>query len=706
MAQKTVKQKKEKPVRMKKIPKSFKKKYKAKYFEKKVVKKLYLPKDQEMVRSLYSKTPDGYYVLKDQLVAKEDADKLNRLGKAVKRNRSFVIDTTKIGAVAVILGAVIAGYLLFRNLVVKWGIEAGLESIFKARATAQGVDFDIVRMRIALSSLQVADESAPMKNLFEFGKTEIKLNPAQVFQGKVVIENVECQNIKWGTDRSVWGGLKPMGSQVKVDGGSDKGTNRPSAGLLPDFSKMNVGEILEANKTNLKSLAEISNANVKIAALTNKWQGTVETSKKNVADAEKNLSAVRKINVGAIKTPDQAKTALDAVSAAYPSVNAVIEDTGRITRDIGADKAAADKLVSGAGGVMDRDYQYLLSALSLPKGGVTAIASSLAGKYLEERFGKLYHYALKAKGYASMLSGGDKKDKKEKKKIPEPDLNKRAGYTVWFPAQSYPNFLLQKLASSVGKRGDNYFFDASLKDVSSDADLWGKPITLFLNQVTGKQELVLNGLSDQRTKANKTLEVGVQANNYPFEITEGLGFLNANSVKGDYRFKTDFSQDRSGGTAGTATLSLANVEMDLVNREDFASQVIYDAVKSAPSVEFQIGYRISPEGAFSMNVKSNIDGFIAKKLGKMFGDMTKKYEKEVKDWLMKQVEPELKKNQALSGAFGKIQDISKGNLADANAYKAELDKKKKEIEDQLRKAAAPVEDKAREQIKNIKLPGF
>lgn len=702
--------KKEKTPKKLQVPKLFKPKFKQKYFEKKVIKKLYLKSDIDYVKSLYAKTPDGFYTRKVNVAAnKDEAKKMKGLAVAIKKNQSFVFDVTKVGLVIGVLAIVVLFNVLFKNMLVKWGLETGLQSVFNAKAEVDGVNLDLIGLSLSFDRLQVADEASPMKNLFDLGKTQVAMNSEQILMGKIVVKNVQCENIRWNTDRSSWGGIKPMGSQATAPGGTNSvgtGAKKKEDKPLIDLKNVDVNKVISENKTNLKSMAQISNANAKMTAMTNKWTSTVETGKKNVADAKKNMEDVKKIDVNAIKTPEQAKAAYDTLNKAYPSVNNLINDANKVSKDIGTDKAVVDGQISGMNGMIDRDYKFLMSSLSLPKGGVMGIASSIIDGILQDKLGKIYYYALKAKSYSAMIQGGDKKDKDKKKKTPDPNLNKRQGYTVPFPTTVYPAFLLQNLSSSVGKKGEATFFDGYVRDIASDADMWGKPITFHVGQNQEGKDLIVNGYSDNRTKAPTAFGIDLQVNNYPFELKEGLGLLNANWVKGNFKFNTAFNLGKNDATAGKALINLMNVEMDLVNKDDIVGKVVQESVKSVPAVTIEVNYQIAPGGAITMNVKSNIDGIIGKKLGGILGGMLKKYEKDVKDGLMKQLEPELKKNKSLYDAFNKVNEVSKGNLTDANAYKAELDKKKKEIDDQVNNYGKQATDQIKKQINVPKLPGF
>ncbi len=691
-----------------KIPKLFKKELKAKIFEKKILKKIYIPADKDLIISLYQKNPEGNYILTKENFNKDEAKKLKTLAAAINKNKGGAVNTSKLGFAAALVILIIAFYVLFMNKLIEWGMEKGLEAIFNAKADVKGVNFEIWNAKISFQYLEVANESEPFKNLFELGKTEIALNSAELLKAKFVAQNIECQNIQWNTTRQTSGALaKKEEPQTKEDKSSSKKEESKNGFSL---GNVDVNKVVEDNKTNLQSLSQYSKANEKLSQANAKWESSMDATKKNIADVSKNVDDVRKINAGSIKTAQEAQDAYNKINAALSKVDNLKKDVDRTSKDFSEDKNSIDKQVKDSQGSMDKDFKYLSSLIALPKGGLQGIAGQIAESYLSQKLGKLYFYLLKAKTVASSLKGGDKS-----KKTPIPQPGRRTGFNVPFKTTVYPNFLIENAAASAGKAGDNFYLTASLKDLSADADLWGKPATFSIDQTKEGKELIVKGFSDARSNAGETLGLEFQANHYPFEMKEGFSFLNARSIQGNYNFKTGLKLKKDNTAVGTAVIQLSEVEMDLVNKDDLISKVVYDAIRSTSNVILEISYRIAPNGSVALQTKSNIDQAISKKIGSLLSDMSKKYSQEIKDALLKMIAPELEKNKTLSQAFLKINEVSKGNVKDVDSLKAEIEKKKKEIDDQVNKAKREAEDKIKKEgsqkvqdaTKNLpKLPGF
>jgi len=679
-----------------KAKKPFKKKIKGNIFEKKILKKIYISRDKEYILSLYERDKEGNYILKKESFTKEEMKKIKSIADAVNKNSGGIFDFTKVGLLLVIVAGIIIFSVLFKNRLLTMALKSGLEAIFNAKAEVQGLNFELLNAKISIRHLEVANADAPMKNLFELDKTEIHLNSEQLLYGKFIAKNIECQGIRWNTDRKTSGALP--GGKKPSDKKSATEEKKESKPLL-DIGKIDVNKLIADNKTNIKSMALISNANLEITSLTNKWDDNLKNSKKRIDEVSKGVEEIKKIDVNSIKTLEQAQQALNKINTYVPAVDGLKKDIEKMGKDFSADKQKVESLKKNIQGSIEGDYKFFQSLLKLPKGGVKGIAISLAQDILAKKLGNIYYYALKALEYSNKLKD-DKPVKKEEKKQ-EPVRSR--GRNIYFPTKVYPRFLIQNFAASIGRKNENFYLDAYLRDVSSDPDLWKKPTTFHLGHINYGEELILNGKIDSRTKTKEPLVLEFQANNFPLEIQDSLGFLNIKYFKGRYRFRTAFSLSKDLGTRGTATINFKDIKMEVMNKEEIVSKIIYEAITDAPNVVLEINYLIEPDGKVFIDGKSNIDKLIAGKVGKILDQYAKKYEKQLKDYLSKQINEELKKNETLAKAFNGLEDLSKVNLKDADALKKLLEEKKKEINDKIK---SETESKLKEATKNIKLPKF
>ena len=100
-----------------------------------------------------------------------------------------------------ILLAVTVFSLFFKDRLMTRAAERGLEAVFGAQADILGLRFQPLRGKIALDGLAVTDADAAERNLFELGRTVIDVNLNQLFRRRLVLEEVSCRGLRFGTER-------------------------------------------------------------------------------------------------------------------------------------------------------------------------------------------------------------------------------------------------------------------------------------------------------------------------------------------------------------------------------------------------------------------------------------------------------------------------------------------------------------------------
>jgi uncharacterized protein (TIGR03545 family) len=604
----------------------------------------------------------------------------------------------KLVLVLTITGGIVVFNVAFKNVLVKKGIEAGLQSIFQAKAEVRGVNFSIINARLYFSGLEVANADSPFRNLFELGKSELRLNAKELLKGKVIIENLECQGIAWNTERKTSGALPHRRREEKSADTPAETQDEGADFKLFDIENIDAKAILEQYYTNLQSIAKISNINAQIEETSGRWKGNVETAKQNVDNLSQRVNQVNRINVRNIKTIAEAESSLRTVNEVIPAVDSVRNDVQKMSSDITKDKNAIESEVNSIRRIIDNDFNYLKSLIQLPEGGAKGLIGAMINRVLAEKLGAFYGYGLKALEFYKRFDESRPPEDKNRKDMKKDAQVRRFGYDMPFPAKVYPSFLLQNLATSISNKADSYFLDAYLRDVASDPNLWDKPTTFNLGQVDKGQEIRLQASIDPRTNYADAFELSVAVNDFPYSMEEGLEFVNIKSIRGDYRFRTEIDIKKNGDTRGKATINLVNTKLDMLKRGDFITDTLYDVITSVPVITVNITYRvIQPEGRLTMNIDSNLDREIARRIGKLIDDMVKEAERVLRSELTKLIEPELKKNENLYAAFKEIERISQGNLTEINKYKREVDAKKAEIEKKINDIKKEAEDKARQE---------
>ncbi|RPJ05082.1 MAG: hypothetical protein EHM28_12825, partial [Spirochaetaceae bacterium] len=192
-------------VKLKKLPKPLNRKYSDKTFQQKVVKKIYLKEYKTFLQETLRQDASGTLALKKDLT-KKDASKLKKIAKTVKSNTGFV-QKGKLLIIGLVVLVIVLFSVLFKDMIAEMAAEAGLQAAFGAKADITGMRFQIFQGRVSFGHCEVANKEKPMTNLFELGTTELKVDIIELLKGNVILDNIECQEIQWGTARKTSGAL-------------------------------------------------------------------------------------------------------------------------------------------------------------------------------------------------------------------------------------------------------------------------------------------------------------------------------------------------------------------------------------------------------------------------------------------------------------------------------------------------------------------
>jgi uncharacterized protein (TIGR03545 family) len=682
----------------KKAPKIFRKDFSDKKFNKAVLKRINIKEDQTFLLSVFQKKANGNYQLIDSLTY-EQLKKLKSLAKTIKKNKG-VIQRGKLSILLLIIGLIVIFNLFIRDKLLERAMEKSLQNVFQARAEIDHLNFALFKGQIAFQHLQVADKDAPFKNLFELGRTEISLDTLQLLKLKVIARNVECQEIRWNTDRKVSGALE---LPEKGAPGEEQEPGAAAAGEekgIPALPLIDISTLLDEQINNLQSMTEIAEVKSRLAELNEKWPQRLKDSEEDLKELSASVESISEIKVSSlnsVKDIEKIRTDITQVEQALKSVK---DDAAAANQLLSSDVSSIDNRIDRISASIDSDLTYLESLIDLSSGNLKSILSSIAAGYLQENLGRYYSYGIKAMSYAASLAEA------RKNKIKEPSVN-RYGQDIPFPTTQYPKFLLQNMAFSIGSSQSARFLAASLQNLTSNPDLINKPLTFSLTQKEQERQLLIEGEIDSRRNRRHDFSLIMAAVGYPLKVREGLELLNITSIEGFYTFTTDFTLDRDGTGRGQGLLEVSRVRLDTPDSRNIIATAVHDAVTNAQIITFKLNYEISRDKQLHLNITSNVDNLIMTEISRKQNELSAHYRDRLKAELSERVEAELAKNQTLYSALKELQQISNGNLADVKSYEQIVAARKKEMDKRINELQSQIEkqiDKVKQSLPS--LPSF
>ncbi|MDA3812417.1 MAG: hypothetical protein PF518_19035, partial [Spirochaetaceae bacterium] len=133
-----------------KIPKIFTKQYSPKALNKKILKRIHIPKDRKMISDLFVENDKGKMVLKEDL-PQDISAKLKGLSKSIKKNKGLVTKWKAV-FVLILISLILIFNFFFKDQLIKKAAESGLEYVFQG-------DVDLVKPHLSLFKGSITYES-------------------------------------------------------------------------------------------------------------------------------------------------------------------------------------------------------------------------------------------------------------------------------------------------------------------------------------------------------------------------------------------------------------------------------------------------------------------------------------------------------------------------------------------------------------------
>jgi len=684
-----------------KVPRLFREQIKGRRFEKKILRRVYIESERNFLLGLYTQEADGGFRRPTEL-SSDEIKRLRSLARSIKKNKG-VVRTGKFSLLALIIVALLVFNFLFKNRLLENALESGLQRVFEARAEVTGLDFRIFQGRLSIDQMAVADKEQPLKNLFELGTTAVHLNTAELLKAKFVIRNLECQEIRWNTQRETSGALPEAGTEAAPQSQAPEKTRSFSLGL----GNLDARALLAEQFEKLESPARLRALNGRLREMEEQWSETVGDLQQDVEQLAERIEVVRKIEVSSLSAIPELRQAVSEIGDTAAVLQKAKEDASGARAKLSADFREIEAARSDVSQTIEKDVAFLKAFTDFSSGQLKNLASSMAGAYLEQALGRFYGYARRAKEVSENLIAR----KKEKTRKKRESRGRRSGTDIAFPTKVYPRFLLERAAVSVGSRETSRFAEGLVQNISSNPDLIDRPITFLFAQQLEERALSVEGLVDSRSSREKDFSVEISVNNYPLEISKGLESLKWRSLSARYNLSTELVRGDSGLSGGdgrvegTGVLELEKLQIQPAEgKQDLLSRTLSDTLGGAEDANVEFSYTVSGEGSVQLQARSNLDELLARALGAQLKLLASEHEGKLRAELEDRLEAELADNEVLYGALKDLQGLADGNLSDLNSYESVLEQKRAAVQNRIDDLKKKAGETIKEELKKLPLP--
>jgi len=675
----------------KKAPGFFKKSLDQEGIQKRYLRYIEHDTDRSFVASLYTEQ-NGSFVIRDDLSA-EDVKRLKTLKKDIKKNRKGAFNAIPIVAVCVLIAGAVFFFTVLLNPLLQKATESGLEAIFEAKVDTVNFHADIFNFSISMDGLTIADRDNPMQNLIQFSKMALRLKPAAVLRGKIYIEEIRADAIRFGTARTVSGALPEKPAKVKKE--SEKIELPP----LVDLQNFDAMALLnrEYDKLQTPKLYDAAISAYNDAAA--KWNAQFEIAKNRYSDLENRAKPLLALNINDYKTLDT--QTLEKITSTVTEINALVnsvQDAGTeingMVSNVQQDMAAASALEQNARNAVSSDLTYLGSYLDISSGPAMDIINSLIQQVLTDTAQTYLSYGERALEIIQKVKELQAKLPKSEKPVKVKNV-KFPGRDVVFPVKQYPQFFLGVLATDVYTPG-NWHWKFDLRGVSSDPDLSGTPVNLQLSMDEGGngRKAGFTGMADFRTGAAELFDTELTGSGFQVSLGAQLSAAGIGGYTGDASFTADLRGLSSDGFSGGGSVSLLHSK--LIDPGNTLAQAVDTAIQGAGALDLGVRFEHT-QAADNFEVNTNIGDLVMQALKNTAAQYIKKaqdeLEKMLRDKISSYVDQSVVSSQELDMIFASVRE----DKAAVDKLQSSLNDKKNEFEQRLRNTTEQLSNELKQQ---------
>ena len=404
----------------------------------------------------------------------------------------------------IVVAVFVSATLLLIDPIIGQSIRTGGSELIGAKVELEDVDTSLTEQKLALTSLQVTDPRAPMKNLFEVSEVVVDLDADALLWNKVVIDELTVTDLALNTPREEsgeyeqrWLKASEWNPMSAVSGFEDMALdNLPDAETVIAEESLQTPDAVKAFKTNLEQTKqqltdEISN--LPDQAAIDDYKARVDAIKTNSKGGNRLL--------GLLSQGKEIKQLRDDIKADLDRVKRLKSELSTAQKQISSDFAALKKMPQ-------QDWQRLKSKYALSGNGVNEIVSSLFGEQIGSWAQTAWHYYQIASPY---LNSYQSTDSESDVKVSQ-QITSRGRQVLFEDQNPLPNFLLKKVNLSSTLQDYGLAVSGVIENLTTEPDRWEQPMTLALEgQSKQLKSFNIQGTLDHRNPTDSSDVINLNA---------------------------------------------------------------------------------------------------------------------------------------------------------------------------------------------------
>ncbi len=703
----------------KKLPRMLKKKYSPRKLNRKVLRKIYIPRDRDFISGLFlpvaGSKKERLAIPDDRLFTKQELARLKALSKEIRKQKGRVkfMPLIAVGGVLVVM---VSAVLIFKDPLIKRGLQSVLQAAFGAKVDIAYLHLGILDSNFTIQGLEVANRNNTMKNLFEIGRLTVDFDLLQLLKKRFVADEMSVTEVRVNTDRETDGALpadyartsrlEQLKTQV-----ADFTLARVDVleGSVSDiFAQYNPETLISNFYSQLATPGLVEEVEAQMSELIPAWTEVPDQLTASVSKLIADGQAVAAFDWGGIRDdPTKIRDGIASVKTAVDSATALYNETEQTMNMLRRDVDTVQSLVEKTTAAVTADFNLVsgeidkIASFSLKEDGMAILTTSFE-KILADQFGRYYPAFQELLVMAQDLSAKSAAKKAQEARLPKeeekPAIQRYEGRNIEYSVDNIPTFLIKRMHGS-GADG-SFSLALDVNDISSDMDKWGRPASLSGTVGHGAMTDSFSGVLDMRqTRPGDLVELNYNGTGYTIDMRapEGEAIPGVPTGIGTGHFSARITANETGKFSVGGSITLDPVSFTTATFEPaFAYDLYSRALAMFTSVQAGITLVYSNESGLSLDVDSDIDRRFVEVLTQLFNEELARVKEQAVSRVRAVLEENISKVTEQFGDFDDIRVRMEQQQARLESYREELERKRREGEERLNAALNAAVDAAKD----------
>ena len=621
--------KSKKPLKLNKL---FTRKFGEAQFQRKILKHIFIPNDKTFVEKHFVKEQDkksGKAIMvlsKQATLSRSEILKLNRIARDIQKQQHERINFIPLVAACVAVLLVLMFAYLFRNIISRKIVVSASEAAFGAKCDIKFIDFNLFDTHFQIKEYAVANQNAPMKNLFEIKNIDIKFNLLELSRGKFVCENIAVDGISWNTDRKTSGAL-PKKVKSQKDESSILNNNPVMQMINSELEQIKNGVSLSNGFEALREQTDprlilqremnaFQSPKIKdeiidfVPTFVDSWKVQASQTESNVRSLVSKGQDISEIDFQNMSSPEEIQNFIvkitEMIAVSKKNIEGVQDLSSKIQDDVKKIETLGKNIETYVSADINHVKKVAAQIKDIKAKGASGFVSDLFRVFYLETLGSYYPRLMELIAMANQAQKSPKKENAQTLADKSKAMERLQGRNFLFSDHSAPTLLFKNVQLSGHSPDNDFTLAGDVQNITNDVDTWNKPITLSLSSTQKQFKETVQGTVDLRS-ATKSL-VDVAGNFSGLDLDLDAKITGLPKLAGAFETSAEIEIGKNNDVRITTSGVVKNAKLKIDKFEPEILSRIYDEVLARiNTVDVTTAFFKPNDSNLKLNILSTVD---------------------------------------------------------------------------------------------------